>query len=478
MSSISMPGMGTGLDIQGLAKSMAQADLSAKSSQITRDETKIKAETAALGTLEAALESFHSTLDDLSDPETFGTLKVKMAKDDKDFIGVSIDENAKANSYQIAVEQLATKDKWQMMSAETSKTAIFDPADPDETKEVVIRTADMKEGESFSITLAKGDTLEDVMEKINDSEDNPGIDASIISGSSGASLTLTSNESGTESAITSIQVGSEDITADPSKNISEAKDAVFYVDGLKVTSQSNTVEDAIPGVKLTLSKVTEKDQPISIDLSTDTDTMKKSVKSLVESYNGLKDAINKLSKSEVAGQGEDFKRATLAGDSLITGLNAQLREALTSPIDDSVFKTLASIGITTKQNGDLEIDNKKLDKALKNDPSEVVDLFVGKDTALSRLQKTVETYIGTQSSEDDEAEEDSEADSSYKPKKDGLIKERLDGLKDDQRGIEKQWTTVNDRADDLYQRYFNQFNAMDLAVQQMNSSMASLISLM
>ncbi len=474
MSSISMPGMGTGLDIQALATSMAKADLSAQSNQITRSETEIATETAALGQLEGALETFYKSIDSLADAETFGTLKVSMGKDDEDFLNIGFDDTAKANSYQIAVEQLAVKDKWEMMSAGTSNDVIFDPADPSETKEVVIQTANMEEGQSFSIVLEKGDTLEDVMAKINDAEDNPGIDATVISGSNGASLTLTSNKTGLENAITGIQVGSDDVTADPSKNIAKAADAVFYVDGLKVTSASNTVEEAIPGLTLTLKKVTDPDSPLNVDLSTDTTKMKESVKTLVTSYNTLKDVIGDLTTSEAAALGEDFVRAPLAGDPLITGLNSQLREALIGQIDGSTFKTLASIGITTKQNGDLEIDSKMLDSALKENSGEVVDLFIGKDTALTRLRDTVETYIGTQESDDIEVDEE---DTGYKAKVDGLIKERLDGLEEDQRDIETQWSAIQERSDALYDRYFKQFNAMDLAVQQMNSSMSSLLSL-
>ena len=447
MSSLSISGMGTGLDIQALAQSMAEADLEAKSNQITRDETEISSETAVFSALEGALKTFHGVLDDLSDPETFGTLDVNMSSDDEDFVEVSIDENAKANSYQISVEQLATRDKWQAMSAESSKVSIFDPVDENETKEIVIRTADMEDGESFSITLEKGDTLEDVMAKINDSDENPGINASLVSGSDGASLTLTSERSGTENAITSIMVGTEDVTADETKNLSKAADAIFYVDGLKVTSQSNSVNDAIPGLSLTLKKVTETDEPVNVSLDTDTDKMKKSVEKLVDSYNDLKKVIDAQSESEPAEQGEDYKRAPLAGDSLISSLNSQLRSAFRSTVDSSVFKNLASIGTATKQNGELEVDSKKLDAALKKDPAEVVDLFVGKDAALTKLKDTVETHIGTQSSDSDEESDDES--SSYEAKKDGLIKTRLDALKEDQKDIEKQWDETDRRAESL-----------------------------
>ncbi|CAM3722911.1 flagellar filament capping protein FliD [Parendozoicomonas haliclonae] len=473
--SISMPGMGTGLDIQGMAKSMAQADLSAKSNQITRKETDIKGETAALEQLESALKDFYKSLDSLSDQETFGTLKSTLSKDGEDFFDLSLDEDAKANSYQIAVQQLASKDKWQMMKAESSKESVFNPAEGEaQTQDITIKVGTGEDAKALTITMEKGDSLEDVMKKINDHEENPGVDASIITGSNGASLTLTSKETGTDSKIT-IEGLTTEQQAD-AKNINKATNAEFTVDGLTVVSQSNKVEDAIPGLTLTLKKVTEENEPVSVDLSIDTDKMEKSVESFVDSYNKLKDVINSLSKSEAAAAGEDYVRAPLAGDSLISNLNSQLRSAMSEVIEGSSFKTLASIGIVTKQNGDLEVDNKLLDKALKDNPTEVVDLFIGKDAALDKMKNSLEIYIGTQDSEDDE--EDDSTDEGYKPKIDGLIKERLEGLEEDQKDIETEWEVINKRADDLYQRYFNEFNAMDLAVQQMNSSMSTLMGML
>ncbi len=470
--SISMPGMGTGLDIQGMAKQMAQAQLTAKSQQVTKKETDINGEIAALEELESALGTFYKSLDSLSDPETFGTLKVGMSEDDEEFFTARVDEKAVASSYQIAVEQLASKDKWNMMSAASSKEEIFSGPG---TQEISI---EMANGDAFKVTLEAGETLNSLMDKINDSPDNTGVDASVISGSGGAQLTLTSNETGTENAITKIHLGdgtkleTEDRDGDgkPDAHIVEATNARFYVDGIEVESQSNKVEDAITGVTLNLNKVTKAGEPINLDLSTDTDKMEESVEALVESYNTLKDVIGKLSKSKPAEAGQTANRPPLASDPLITSLTSQLRGAFTTPVEASNYELLASIGVITKQNGDLEIDSKMLDGALEENPAEVVDLFIGDGAVLKSLMETAEIYIGTQESSNDK---DSDADT-FKVKKDGVIKERLDGLKDDQRDIEDDWSEIDKRAEDLYQRYFNELNAMDLAVQQMNASMQNL----
>ncbi|MCL6270088.1 flagellar filament capping protein FliD [Sansalvadorimonas sp. 2012CJ34-2] len=470
--SISMPGTGTGLDIQGMAKQMAKANLAGKSDQLTKQENKVNAEVAALNQLDSALDKFYSSLKTLSDPESFGTLKHNMSDDDQKFFTIKYDETAVANSYQIAVQQLAEKDKWNIMQTTSSKTPVLEGTG-DTSREVEIKTAGMDSGTSFKITIDADDTLTDVMNKINDASDNPGIDASIVTGSNGAQLTLTSRETGTEKAITSIKIGSQALADNATNHINPAKDAQFTIDGIAVESQSNTVENAITGVTLNLLKKTDAANPIDVNLSTDTDQMKKSIKSLVDSYNTLRKVIDSVSKSEPAEPGETASRPPLASDTLVNSLNSQLRAALTSEVPGSSFKTLASVGIITKQNGDLEVDDKILDKALKDNPSEVVDLFVGTDASLNTLMKTVEVFIGTQSSSSDDS-----SSSTYTPKKDGLIKERLDRLKEEQTDIKNEWTEVNKRAEEVYQRYFNELNAMDLAVKQMNTSMQNLQKMM
>ena len=473
--SLSMPGMGTGLDIQSMAKQMATSALSAKNSQLTKQETEVNADVAALNALESALKSFYSKLDNLSDPETFGTLKNNLSEDDQEIFTAKVDETAVANSYQIAIQQLATKDKWVAMQATSSKEEIFSGPG---TRDITITVGTDK---TFTVQMEAGETLNSLMGKINNSKDNPGVDASIITGAGSARLTLTSNKTGTDNAITSIDLGNgtklEDIDTDgngvPDANIKQAVNAQFSIDGIEVVSQTNTVDDAITGVTLELKQVTQADQPIDLNLSTDTDTMKESIESLVSSYNSLRDVIDQVSKSTAGTKGQETVRAALAGDTLVTSLTNQLREALITPVDGSNYGTLAGIGIITKQNGDLEVDSKVLDQALKDNPAEVVDLFIGGKTALTRLIETTEIYIGTQTSSNDQDD-----DSTYEIKKEGLIKTRLDALKEDQTEIADAWTALNQRAEDVYQRYFNELNAMDLAVQQMNASMQSLNSML
>ena len=62
-SNISMAGMGTGLDVYGMAETMAVAETSAKTSQLTEKETEIDEEISALNTMASSLNGFLQYID-------------------------------------------------------------------------------------------------------------------------------------------------------------------------------------------------------------------------------------------------------------------------------------------------------------------------------------------------------------------------------------------------------------------------------
>ena len=74
--------------------------------------------------------------------------------------------------------------------------------------------------------------------------------------------------------------------------ITEAQDAYLTVDGISITSSSNTVTDAVPGVTLSLiaangtySSSTVSGTAGSIRLTTDTSLAKTKIKAFVTAYN-------------------------------------------------------------------------------------------------------------------------------------------------------------------------------------------------
>ena len=61
-------GLGSGLDINSLVKTMVQAETAPKASQLSRLDKKAEAQFSALGTLQGALGKFQTALKDLNKP--------------------------------------------------------------------------------------------------------------------------------------------------------------------------------------------------------------------------------------------------------------------------------------------------------------------------------------------------------------------------------------------------------------------------
>ncbi|PKG75919.1 flagellar hook protein FliD [Shewanella sp. GutCb] len=433
-------GIGSGMDINGIVSALVQSESAPKVAQFDADEGKINTQISAMGTLKSAFTDFQDSLEKLTDPDTFIARKVKLSS--SGFISATADANAVPGSYKVEVEQLAESQKLGSAPV-TDATAALGAGS------LTFGVA----GEDFTVAVEAGDSLETVMQKINDAEDNVGVTATIINGDNGPQLVMTSDKTGTDNLITVTAADTDGgtglVDTFTMTELSTAKDAVLYVDGLKVTSSSNSVENVITGVSITLSDA-DLSKSTQLTVSADTATVEKSIEGFVESYNALMKTV-----SDLSGYNAETKKAgTLQGDSMIRSIQSQLRGVLSSSFDSEDGATmLANIGVKTTQQGTLEIDEKILDKALENDMTQIKDMFSAEDTGLAaRLDGLVETYV----------------------KKGGTLDSRDETL-------DNQITRITDSREQLTRkmvsyeaRLLKQFNAMDLIVANLSAQSTDL----
>ncbi|MGI9275587.1 MAG: flagellar filament capping protein FliD [Endozoicomonas sp.] len=462
MSGISMAGMGTGLDIYGMAQQMATAQIQPKANQLTKKETAINGEIAALNELSSSLNSFYNTIGRYSDPTSFGALHVQMAEDDEKFATVSVDETALPSTYQLQVDQLATQHKVQAFTDTV--------ADGEEPTVPAGEYTFAIDGEEMTITVEEdANSFSEVVSQVNDHPDNPGITASMMSNGNTSYLTLTSDETGAASEITM----SHD---DDPPVLQKAQDAEFTIDGIPMTSSDNTVDDVLPGVTISLKSVT--DEPIRFEIQPDTSTMTSSVNAIVDSFNEVLKTLDSLSKSTLDETTGERYRPPLASDPMINSVRTELRAVLQTEFEEP-FTSLASIGIITDRNGELEVDSEALQEALDEDPNAVNDMFMD---VIDGWEDVVTKYIGRPEEEEDDedgsgtvqASSPSTSSDKYIPA-DGLIDARVENLERDLRAVDDEWSRLETRYESVYQRYLNEYIAMDMAVAQMNMSLGGLL---
>jgi flagellar hook-associated protein 2 len=183
--------------------------------------------------------------------------------------------------------------------------------------------------------------------------------------------------------------------------ITEAQDAYLTVDGISITSSSNTVTDAVPGVTLSLiaangsyssSTSTVSGTAGSIRLTTDTSLAKTKITAFVTAYN---DAMTLMDEVTNPKSTLDTYGATLVGNSTIRTLRDQIR---TFTIDDSSttsgsLSALRDIGIEIDTAGKLTIKETTLDSVLASSYSDVITMLTGDQEALSEYDSSTDAGI-------------------------------------------------------------------------------------
>jgi len=180
--------------------------------------------------------------------------------------------------------------------------------------------------------------------------------------------------------------------------IQSGKDATMKVDGVTVTSASNTVTNAIPGVTFQLLSTGTTDQnstppSIQVVIDNDTSSIETAIAKFVTDYNAAVKAINTQEGKDSTG-----KPAPLYG----TGVAAQIQEGLLTAVSASFgsngINSLIALGIkaTPAADGTITLDGDKLTSALNSKFDQVVSLFQDSGSFGSEFMKMLDG-LGTNS---------------------------------------------------------------------------------
>ena len=193
-------------------------------------------------------------------------------------------------------------------------------------------------------------------------------------------------------------------TADPHTGlglatIQDGKDAAMTVDGIPVTSASNTVTSAIAGLTLRLLSTgstgsSSSPESIQVMINNDTSSIETAISTFVTDYNTVIKAINAQEGKDSAGNPEP-----LYGNSILSRLQQGLQSALSSAFGTKTINSLISLGITanTAADGTISLDTGVLSDALNNNFAQVVSFFQDSGSFGSAFTSTLDS-LGTSSS--------------------------------------------------------------------------------
>ncbi|MDM0104345.1 flagellar filament capping protein FliD [Variovorax sp. J22R24] len=470
MATISSLGVGSNLDLSSLLTQLQTAE----SQPLVALEAKAKSYTSKLsayGTLQSALGTLQSAAKKLSDPALFqsvtGTPTVS------GILSASSADPTSSGNYSIVVSQLAQAQSAIAAGQANTTTAIGSGKVTIDFGTITGGTLDAATGKysgagftadgtraAKSITIdPTNNTLGGIRDAINAA--GAGVTASIVNDGSGTPYRLVLNSTQTGEA-SSMRISVDGDAAlqnllnnDPAgtQNLQQtiaAQNAKLNVNGIAITSGSNTVKEAIQGTTLTLVQT----GTTGLSMKANTTSVTSAINDFVKAYNSLQSTATSLTSYDA-----DTKTgAALVGDSTLRNLQTRIRQALTTPQSGGTndMKVLTEIGVSFQKDGTLAVDSTKLSKALETNLEGVSKLFASATGSTSGYGKQIDALV------DDLT------------KTGGSLKVATDGVTSTIKELDEQYDAMQARVDATVDRYRKQFNQLDVLINSMSNTMTYL----
>jgi flagellar hook-associated protein 2 len=243
---------------------------------------------------------------------------------------------------------------------------------------------------TISVSVASTDTLTDIATKINNA--GAGVSAVVVTSGGQDRLLIRGNATGDAAGfqIRAYDAASAEVT-DGTTGVGKltyaynagatapgfygmaqtqaAQNSVITIDGIAVSSATNTVSDAVPGVTLNLLSTTATAAQVTIGL--DKDVIKTKLEAFRTAYNEIRIKLADYVKYDPGSK----TSGPLQGDSTAVGIQSMLRDlaSATGPTGSTIGR-MSDLGMQMQRDGTLTSNTTKLDAALQN-PSNAQTFF-------------------------------------------------------------------------------------------------------
>jgi flagellar hook-associated protein 2 len=479
MAAISSLGVGSNLDLNALLANLRTAE-QAPLIALQQQQRSYTSRLSAYGQLSSALSALQTASAALAKPALFQGVKATSSA--TDVLTATALSTAAVGSYVLNVTQLAQAQSLAAAGVASTTAAIGGGALTTVTLDfgtISGGTLDAATGKytgatftadttraATSITIdSSNNTLAGIRDAINASA-TMGVTASIVNDGSATPnrLVLTSKQTGETSSMRITLTGDPADTAtsadpalssllenDPAatQNLQQtaaAQNTQLTVNGIAVTSATNTVAGAVQDVTMTVAKLGSS----TLAVQKDSASVQAAITTFVNAYNSLQGVATKLTAFDTTSK----SGAVLLGDSTLRNIQVRIRSALTTAqaadVTNSSSPTMLSqIGVGFQKDGTLAIDSTKLSTALGSQLSGVEKLFSG--TA------GIGGY-GTQMSSLITGMTDTN----------GTLTAAAKGINTTLDSLGKQYSATSERIDATVARYKAQFTQLDVLMSSMN----------
>lgn len=373
MAGASISGLASGLDTATIITQLMQLEAMPQSrlkTQVSTEQSKLN----ALQSLNTKIAAIATSAKAIAEPAAGTTSPWDTLKATSSSTGVTVTASSSAAPSDLSVTVLATATKHKVGFVGTSPlTGAVPPL------EIV------RDGVAVPVENADG-TLAGLLAGLN--KDGTGVQATAVQVSPGSyRLVVESEQTGSDQAFTlrstdgTPLLGGEDATL-----VRAGADARISLGGIEVTSSTNTFDDVVDGIDITVAATATLNEPVTVTVARDAESRTTSVKSLVDSINAVLTQV----KTQSAHNSDAKLRGILSGESALNRLTTQLTDVI-YPGDGT---SMAPYGIELDRSGKIVFDEKKFAAAYAADPAAVTKAFTGGDGVdglAQRLQRAAES---------------------------------------------------------------------------------------
>jgi flagellar hook-associated protein 2 len=391
----------TSLDWSALITAAVNAKLAQAttiSTTITNNEAKISAYQTLqtdLSTLSSGLSSLATSVINSLATNAFSTRAATISSTGdvsaSSALSMSVSSGAATGDHSLTISQVATAQKVVGTTQSSQTTALGYSG---------TFSLGLGSGSTADITITSTMSLQDVVDAINAQTSTTNVQASIVQVSTGSyEMVLTGTEDAADISYSSTsgddilnKLGVTDSSGSFSNVLQTSQPAVFALDGISMTRDTNDITDVLSGVTFNLLQATPTGTSLNISIDTDTSQIQSAVQTFVTNYNAFRDAV--IAQQATNSDGTASSNAVLFGDGTMRDIMDQLQNALTSTVGGL---TMADIGLSFNENNELELDTSTLSQMLSTNLSGVATLLSAQTKTSSSQLSVVNTGTSPQS---------------------------------------------------------------------------------
>ena len=345
---------GTGFDVSSTVTSILAIQQGIETpwkSQLTS----LEAQNTAFTAIGTDLATLATSLQSLTDADGVTAEKEGASSDTSVLTLSSASTEAAAGTHSIEVSQLA-------QTSSVYSSAVTNASD------TLSGSLSIQVGSGTAQTVTVGstsNTLASLAAAINSAD--IGVAASIITDTTGSRLSLVSSTSGSAGQLTVISNLTDATTAASVTTQAglSGQDAELTVDGVAITSVSNTVSTAIPGVTFQLLGTSS--SAVQVQITNDTADISSAMNSFVTAYNAVVKDLTTQEGNDSSGNAEP-----LYGNPTVSLMQTQLSQALLGGAASGAVSSITQLGVTVNDDGTLTYSDSGMQSMLDSNFNDVV----------------------------------------------------------------------------------------------------------